>query len=83
MQSIIFGGIWLLFHLVSSILWRIFWAMPVIGHFMARLWLFLADLIHLGFFVIMVFAMVKAFSGLRWDIPYVGPMARKQMGEAP
>ncbi|MDP9003697.1 MAG: hypothetical protein M3N12_02785, partial [Verrucomicrobiota bacterium] len=81
MQSIIFGGIWLLFHLVSSILWRIFWSMPVIGSFMARLWFFIADLVHLGFFVIMVFAMVKAFSGSRWDIPYVGPMARKQMGE--
>jgi uncharacterized membrane protein len=23
--------------------------------------------------------MVKAFSGVRWDIPYVGPIARKQV----
>jgi uncharacterized membrane protein len=30
----------------------------------------------------MIIAMVKAFSGVRWDIPYIGPMARKQTGEA-
>jgi uncharacterized membrane protein len=81
MQSIIFGGIWFLFHIVSSILWRIFWSLPVVGHFFAGLWFFAADLIHLGFVVVTVIAMVKAFSGARWDIPFVGPIARKQMGE--
>jgi uncharacterized membrane protein len=81
MQSIIFGGIWFLFHIVSSILWTIFWALPVVGHFFAGLWVFVANLIHLGFLVITVIAMVKAFSGARWDIPFVGPIARKQMGE--
>jgi len=25
--------------------------------------------------------MIKAFSGSRWDIPYVGPMARKYSGD--
>jgi uncharacterized membrane protein len=83
MQSIIFGGVWFLFHIVSSILWRIFWALPVIGPFFAGLWIFAANLIHLGFLVITVIAMVKAFSGVRWDIPLVGPIARKQMGETP
>jgi uncharacterized membrane protein len=29
----------------------------------------------------MVIAMIKAFSGSRWDIPYVGPMARKYVHE--
>ncbi len=82
MQSIIFGGIWFLFHIVSSILWRIFGALPVIGSFFAGLWVFAANLIHLGFLVMTVIAMVKAFSGARWDIPFVGPIARKQMGEA-
>jgi len=38
-------------------------------------------LIHLGFFVLTVIAIVKAFTGVRWDIPLVGPLARKQMGE--
>ena len=38
-------------------------------------------LVHLGLFVIVVIAMVKALTGVRWDIPFVGPIARKQMGE--
>jgi uncharacterized membrane protein len=29
----------------------------------------------------MVIAMIKAFSGARWEIPYIGPMARKYAGE--
>src|SRR5437868_10841980 len=81
MQSIIFGGIWFLFHIIADILRGIFWSVPVIGEFFARLWSFAAELIHLGFFVLTVIAMVKAFSGVRWDIPFVGPLARKQMGE--
>jgi uncharacterized membrane protein len=81
MQSIIFGGIWFLFSIVTNILWHIFWSLPVIGHFFAGLWIFATDLIYLGFLVITVIAMVKAFSGVRWDIPWVGPLARKQMGE--
>jgi uncharacterized membrane protein len=81
MQSIIFGGIWFLFCIVANILWNIFWSLPVIGHFFAGLWIFASDLIYLGFLVITVIAMVKAFSGVRWDIPWVGPLARKQMGE--
>jgi uncharacterized membrane protein len=44
--------------------------------------MFVTALVHLGLFVIMIIAMIKAFSGVRWDIPYIGPMARKQVGEA-
>src|SRR3954451_15070486 len=82
MQSIIFGGIWFLFNMVSWIIRSIFWAIPVAGPIFAGLWFFLAALIHLGLLVIMIIAMIKAFSGVMWDIPYVGPMARKQIGEA-
>jgi uncharacterized membrane protein len=27
----------------------------------------------------MIIAIVKAFTGVRWDIPYIGPIARKQV----
>ena len=82
MQSIIFGGIWFLFNLLSWVLRGIFWSIPVAGPIFGGLWFFAAALIHLGLLVIMVIAMVKAFSGVLWDIPWVGPMARKQIGEA-
>jgi len=82
MQSIIFGGVWFLFNLASWILHVIFATIPVIGWALAGLWVFVSALVHLGLFVIMIIAMVKAFSGVRWDIPYIGPIARKQLGEA-
>jgi uncharacterized membrane protein len=83
MQSIIFGGAWFLFNVISWILKVIFWSIPVLGPILASLWLFVSALVHLGLLVIMIIAMVKAFTGVRWDIPFVGPIARKQMGETP
>ena len=81
MQSIIFGGVWFLFNLASWILHMIFAVIPFAGWALSGLWLFVSALVHLGLFVIMIIAMIKAFSGVRWDIPYIGPMARKQVGE--
>src|SRR5438067_13487214 len=56
MQSIIFGGIWFLFHIIADILRVIFCSVPLIGEFFARLWSFAAELMHLGFFVLTVIA---------------------------
>jgi len=81
MQSIIFGGVWFLFNLASWILHVIFNVIPFAGWVLSAFWVFVSALVHLAFFVIMIIAMIKAFSGVRWDIPYVGPMARKQLGE--
>jgi uncharacterized membrane protein len=81
MQSIIFGGIWFLFNIVSWILHGIFSLIPIAGPIFGALWLFVSALIHLGLLVVMVIAMVKAFSNVLWEIPWVGPIARKQMGE--
>jgi uncharacterized membrane protein len=81
MQSIIFGGAWALFCIVSMIFHGILRVLPVIGPILAGLWIFVYFLVNLGLFVIMILAMVKAFTGVRWDIPFVGPIARKQMGE--
>src|SRR5881275_3181504 len=76
MQSIIFGAAWCLFNIVSSIIHGIFWSVPAIGHLFAALWLFVSALVQLGFLIVLIIAIVKAFSGVRWDIPWVGPIAR-------
>lgn len=81
MQSIIFGGIWLLFRVLSHIVGSIFWSIPVAGSFFGPLWWFVSAMVELGLLVLMIIAMIKAFTGVRWDIPLVGPMARKQTGE--
>ena len=81
MQSIIFGGIWILFDIVSRIVLMIFSSVPAVGGFFAVLWGLIAMLVHLAFLVILIVTIIKAFTNVRWDIPYIGPIARKQIGE--
>ena len=81
MQSIIFGIAWVIFNVVSAIVRAVLLAIPGIGGILYFFWAIIAALIHLGFLVIMIVAIVKAFTNVRWDIPYVGPIARKQLGE--
>jgi len=79
MQSIIFGGAWFLFNIASAVVHAVVGAIPGVGPILVFLWAVIAALVHLAFLVVFIVAVVKAFSGIRWDIPYVGPMARKQV----
>ena len=79
MQSIIFGGAWFLFWIIASVIAAIFRSAPAVGWFLALIFGLVAMLVHLAFVVVWVVATVKAFTNVRWDIPYVGPMARKQV----
>ena len=83
MQSIIFGGAWLFFNIASSVVHAVFGAIPGIGGFLVFFWAIIAALIHIAFLVVWIVATIKAFTGVRWDIPYIGPMARKQVETAP
>jgi uncharacterized membrane protein len=78
MQSIIFGGAWLLVSIASSIISHVFWSIPMIGSILGFFWSIVHALIEIAFVVIWIIATVKAFSGVRWEIPYIGPTARKQ-----
>jgi len=53
----------------------------VAGPILTAHWFFVAAMVQLGLLVVMIIAMIKAFTGVRWDIPFVGPIARKQTGE--
>src|SRR5437879_12351270 len=79
MQSIIFGGAWFLFNIASAVVHAVVGAIPGVGPILVFLWAVIAGLVHLAFLVVVIGGVVKAFSGVRWDIPYVGPMARKQV----
>ena len=83
MQSIIFGCVWFLFSIVSAVVHAVFGAIPGIGGVLIFFWAITAALAQLAFLVVMIIAIVKAFSGVRWDIPYIGPMARKQVDSMP
>jgi uncharacterized membrane protein len=82
MQSIIFGGAWILFDIVSMIVSSIFGALPALGGMLIMLWSLIAALVHLAFLVVFIITVVKAFTGVRWEIPYIGPMARNQANGA-
>jgi uncharacterized membrane protein len=79
MQSIIFGGAWFLLGIVLKIMMAVLLAVPVIGWFFAILLGILWVLGWLGFLVIFLITVIKAFTGQRWLIPYIGPLAEKQM----
>src|SRR5436189_5467395 len=79
MQWFIFGCAWFLFTIVSAVVHAVFGAIPGIGGILVFFWAIIAALVHLAFLVVMIIAIVKAFTGVRWDIPYVGPIARRQV----
>ena len=81
MQSIIFGGACFLFWIVFNIAHAILTPIPAVGVvFAIILWAIWAAA-GLAFLVVFIITVVKAFTNVRWDIPFVGPIARKQMGE--
>src|SRR5438309_12132396 len=79
MQSIIFGGAWFLFNIASAVVHAVVGAIPGVGPILVFLWAVIAALVHLAFLVVFIIAVVNAFTGVSWVIPYVGPMARKQV----
>jgi uncharacterized membrane protein len=78
MQSIIFGGAWLLFNIASAVVHGVFAAIPGIGAILVFFWQIVNALVQIAFLVIWIVATVKAFTGVRWEIPYIGSTARKQ-----
>ncbi len=82
MQSIILGGVFVLCWIVYSILFGILSSIPAIGFVFGIILSVAWALIRVAFVVLWIIATVRAFTGARWDIPYIGPVARKQVGES-
>ena len=79
MQSILLGAAWLVFYIAALIVHGVFSAIPGIGGILVFFWQVIVALVYLVFLVLWIVAMVKAFTNVRWEIPYIGPIARKQM----
>ena len=82
MQSIILGGALLLCWIVYSIVYGILTPIPAIGFFFDILLRVTWALIRVAVLVLFIITVVRAFTGVRWEIPYIGPIARKQVGES-
>ncbi len=70
------------FHAFQSIFlnvaWVAFWVVSaVVFH---RLLFLLAPLISLGFFILWLYLMLKAYQGSKVVLPVIGPMAQQQAG---
>jgi len=81
MQSILFGAVCFALVALSRALGDIAWSIPVASVIFGPLWNFLFAVMKLGLVVLMIITIVKAFTGVRWEIPVVGPIARKQVGD--
>ncbi|MGI8890913.1 MAG: DUF4870 domain-containing protein [Chthoniobacterales bacterium] len=82
MQSIILGAAWILFSIAWNILFVILGHIPALGVVFAFLLWVIWAVVNIGFLIVLIIAIVKAFSGVRWDIPWVGQIARKQTNDA-
>ncbi len=82
MQSIVLGIAWILFSVAFGMVYFIFAHLPLIGVFLAILWYIVGMLAHLAFVAVWIIATIKAFTNVRWEIPYIGPVARKQFPHA-
>jgi uncharacterized membrane protein len=83
MQSIILGAAWLVFYIAALIVHGVFNAIPAIGGILVFFWQIVVALVDIVFLVLWIVAMVKAFINVRWEIPYIGPIARKQIEGVP
>ncbi|MFN2509702.1 MAG: DUF4870 domain-containing protein [Chthoniobacterales bacterium] len=79
MQSIIFGGAWIMLSIIYQIVCHVFGTVPGIGGLLVVLWSLIWAMITIGLLVVFIITVIKAFSGVRWDIPYIGPIARSQV----
>ena len=84
MQSIIFGIAWILMSIGCALISGLFGAIPIpiMANIFQGLWNMVTWLIYIGLFVILIVAVVRALNGVRWEIPYIGPIARRQEGGA-
>lgn len=81
MQSVYLGGLLLAVAIGLGVAEMIFRHVPFVGWLVA-LGFMVANLIFsLGWLGVWVVATVKAFCDKEWEVPFLGPLARKRLGE--
>ena len=79
MQSAFFGGVLVGFSIVVQIASLILAHIPIIGWLIILLLGILGMVVGLASLVIWVITIIKAFSNVEWEIPFLGKLARKQL----
>jgi len=78
MQSIFFSVAVIIFSIAWSIVWGILFT---ISGFLVFVDIPLRLLIGLGFFLLWIFVMYQAYNRREYQIPFIGPLAAKQVGQ--
>ena len=81
MQSVIFGGVNVIFWTVFSIVGLILGFIPFINIIAGIIMLIVGPIVALGFLCVWVFHVFKAFSGAEYSLPWIGKMARQQLAK--
>ena len=83
MQSLLFGVAWFALIIAIEIMAVILGKIPFLGGLFGAVFSLAALLVGLVFLAVWVFTMINAFKNKEWEIPYVGPFARKQLVSGP
>lgn len=83
MQSVMFGGVMFALAILLQIVSFILAFIPILG-WLLLLVLWIASIAFwIGAMVVWVLTIIKAYSNVEWEIPYIGKLARKQLGGQP
>ena len=74
-QSIFLNIAWIAFYIVLTIVGFALFSIPFLG---AMLSIVLHLVAFLGFFILWLMLMYKAYNRERWVLPFIGPLAEKQ-----
>jgi len=83
MQSFLFGVVSFTLFFTVAIVATVLSKMPLLGGLFALIFWPVYILIFLGFVAVSIITMMNAFKNKEWEIPYIGPIARKQLISGP
>ena len=80
MQAVFFGAAVVVFLIVAGVIHSV-----LAGIFgpLAFLWWLLCGFVKLGLVGVWLVMLFQAFSGSRWELPFIGPLARQQLAKTP
>jgi len=81
MQATVFGGALFAFNIVCWILTFVLGHIPVLGWIVALALALLSMAVGLGALIVWIIMLIKSFSGLEWDLPILGKIARQQLAK--
>jgi uncharacterized membrane protein len=83
MQSFLFGAVWFVLFMATWTVASVLTKIPFLGWLFAFVFGLAYLLMGVGFIAVWIITMVNAFNKKEWEIPYFGPIARKQLISGP